>query len=116
MKISKQTAPATPPICVREKKTKKAAPNTRQTHGCAAGLARRKRIAAGTRKSTKYAKVLKIMRDSLAYCRKSGPSSQWGEDLHEGTWERRRLAGVCARRDCGLEIRRRDTGAPRTKM
>src|SRR6266566_4943150 len=48
-KIPRQQAPATPPICVREKKTKNAAPKAAQTHFCAAEPTRRNRIAAGTR-------------------------------------------------------------------
>src|SRR6185295_1360348 len=61
-KMSRQHAPAGPPISVKEKKTKKAAPKIKQTHGWAAGRTRRKAIAAGTRNSKKYAKLLKIMR------------------------------------------------------
>src|SRR3954471_11901219 len=59
--MPRQHAPATPPICVKEKKTKKAAPNATQTHFCAPEPTSRNRIAAGTRNRMKYANVLKIM-------------------------------------------------------
>jgi hypothetical protein len=65
MKIRRQTAPAFPPACVKEKKMKKPAPNVRQIQGCKAGRARRNKIAAGSRNRIKYANVLKIMRPEL---------------------------------------------------
>src|SRR5438045_3871325 len=88
IKISKQTAPAIPPTCVIEKKTKKPPPNSRHTHGCAAGRTRRKRIAAGIRNNKKYAKVLKIMYDRARAYADDGHGNwsawEWGEYLKEG--------------------------------
>src|ERR1043165_7402205 len=68
--MPRQHAPATPPICVNEKKTKNAAPNATHTHFCAAEPTSRNKIAAGTRNRRKYAKVLKIMHQT------SSPSSR----------------------------------------
>src|ERR1041384_2370199 len=82
MKIARHAAPAAPPTWVSEKKTKKPAPNARQTHGCAAGRTRRNRIAAGTRNRMKYANVLKIIPAALrGKSWKFWRRRQWGEGL-----------------------------------
>src|ERR1041385_5694340 len=82
IKISRHAAPAAPPTWVREKNTKNAAPNVRQTHGCHDGRTSRNRMAAVIRNKIKYANVLKIIRAaSPRQCSGIETSQQWGERL-----------------------------------